>query len=147
MTGIDGMAIQMKSILILLGTLLIGGVLGGTLVGTISQNRKERREEIRGPGGFVRHMERVIGIEDSVQHAAIHPILEEADRRNREAIKGVRQQMAASFDTMLTQLQPYLSQEQLENLQQEREHMKRRMNDPRGPGGPPPGIPGHPPGE
>ena len=84
---------KVKSILILLGTLLIGGVLGGTVVGVISQNRQEKRENLRGPGGFVRHMERVIGIEDSAQHAVVHPILEAADRRNWELLKTTREQM------------------------------------------------------
>ena len=136
---------KVKSILILLGTLLIGGVLGGTVVGVISQNRQEKREKMRGPGGFVRHMERVIGIEDSAQHAAVHPILEAADRRNWELLKIARQEMRASFDTMLVELSPHLRADQLENLKREREQMKKRMKGPPGLPGGPREKPDHPP--
>ena len=142
------MTTQAKSILILLGTLIIGGVIGGAAVGMISQDRREKRDEIRGPGGFIRHMERIIDIRDSAQHAAVHPILAKADERNREILKSARHQMKAVFDTMLVELAPLLSAGQMESLRREQHNMKKkRKGPPNGMDGPPRGEEPPPPGE
>ena len=138
---------QVKSILILLGTFIIGGLLGGTVVGMISGNRVEQRKDIRGPGGFVRHMERIIDIKDSAQHAAVHPILEKTNRKHRAIFKAAADDVKQTFDTMLVELEPYLEPDQLERLEKEHQMMQKKGQPPGPLGGPPPRKKGPLPGE
>ena len=124
-----------KSIVILLSTFVLGGLIGGLVVGMVSQQRTEKIGDFRKKGGFIRHMERVIEPKDSAEHEVIHSILEETDARNRKVLENAHREMKASYDSMLVELEPHISDEQMNRLKAEHERMKKRMK--RGRKGPP----------
>ncbi len=127
-----------QSIAIIIGTLVVGMVLGGVIVGAVAQNRSHELRDVRRPGGFVRHMEDVIRPRDSAQRAEIRPFLEKTDRRNRSIVDGARRDLQVAFDSMMTELAPLLSPDQMGRLREEFTRHER-------PGPPPPGLPGGPP--
>lgn len=127
-----------KSIAVLIGTLIIGGVLGGLIVGTISQNRQERRNQIRNRGGFAQHMERIIEPKDEAQRQALQPILESVDQSNRAILEDAHRQLKIQYDSLLIRLDTILDDQQLERLRKERGRMGRRGPPPGGPQGGPP---------
>ena len=138
---------RIKSIAILLGTLLAGALLGGVIVGSVIQDRSEKLEGLRRPGGFVQHMQHVIQPADDEQWEAIRPIIEETARTNREIMKGAHRNLKSSFDSMLVRLEPLLQAEQAERLKAEHSRMKKRSKGKKkGRRGPPPSGPhGFPP--
>ena len=133
------MSAHTKTALVLLGTLVIGVVLGALLSGTLAQQRRDRSAELRGPRGFVQHMERVIQPTSDEQWAEVLPILQEADDRNRALIRDAETEIAAALQELGEQLGPLLDERQLERLTSELDRARPlRRPPPRG-GPPPPG--------
>lgn len=133
-----------QSIAIVVGTLIIGIVLGGVIVGAISQKRSRAMRDAGRPGGFVRGIEDLIQPRDSAQRAEIRPLLERTDQRNRHIVDGARKQLQMAFDTMMTELAPHLSEDQMGRLRQELQRHENERRPPPGLGPPPSGTP--PPG-
>lgn len=119
-----------KSLLMLLSMLVLGAVLGAAgMVGLRRGPPGPMPPEAR-PGGFVAHLEQEIQPNDPAQRAAIRPILEATDLRNRAAVDASRKAMRDNLDSMQVALSPLLDPEQRERLAD----LVRRLNDPR-PGG------------
>jgi len=174
------MRLDAKAALILVLTFALGAVVGAFGAGSLAQRRQllekggapggplgaEGRDgrgggpgEGRGrPAGFVDLMEGTLQPRDSAQRAALRPLLEATDRRNRAAVDGARASMRAAMDTLRAQAAPLLDRAQLARLD---EFVARQPRDGRGPpglggregrgrpggrgpdgrGGPPPGAP------
>jgi hypothetical protein len=121
----------------LLGMLLLGVALGASGAVLLTPRRPGPPPPEGAGGGFVAHMERTIQPEDSAQRAAIIPILEAIDQRNRRVVDGSRAAMRDNLDSMLVALAPLLRPPQRERLTL----LVRQLDGPPGgPGrGPPPG--------
>jgi uncharacterized membrane protein len=136
---------ELKSSIILLGTLALGALLGMVLQGTVARERTRKVAELRGPPGFVAHLEAVIEPRDEAQRAAIRPILEATGAGNREIIGSANTELRAALDSMRTLLAPLLDEAQrrrLERMGQLPDPFRPPPRDGRGPpprdGQPPP---------
>ena len=139
------MSTKTMSALILLGTLLLGGTLGMFVSGTVAQRRRDRLDRLRGPGGFVEQMERVISPRDATQRDALLPFLEATDVRNRAIIRQAEDDLQSVIRGMQQQVDSLLDDDQRERLREAVEQVRPLSPPPGGgppAGGPPPGRPG-----
>ena len=140
---------RIKSISILVGTLLTGAILGGVIVGLVARDRSGQIRHIHRPGGFVEHMQHVIQPTSDEQWEKIRPVIEGTGSRHREIITGAHVALKGSFDSMIVALEPLLEPAQAQRLKDEHVRMqkksKRKKKGRRGrpgpPGGPPPDGP------
>ena len=121
---------QIKSLILLAATLVVGFALGLFADATLVRGRRDRLTEIRRPPGFVAHMESVIEPHSDAQRDSIRPILESAARRNGEVMRSANDRLKAALDTMRLSLMPMLDQTQRDRLSREIDRMP-----PIGPGG------------
>jgi uncharacterized membrane protein len=134
------MRIETKSAVILLVTLLLGGLIGVLATGAIAQRRASRVAELR-ERGFAMQFERLIEPRDEAQREAIRAVLSAAAERNRETMRGAHEEVRASLEEMREELEPLLDEDQRERLDAAAKRFRR------GPQGRPPGEPGFgPPG-
>lgn len=134
-----------KSSIVLGAMLAIGMVLGAVLSGYIAERRMRQLAELRGPRGFVEHMEQVIDPKDGAQRDAVRPIIEAAGKRNEQIIGAAQASLKASVDQMQTELAPILDEAQRAHLKDVTERLPNPLRGRGGPGrgGPPPfGGPG-----
>ena len=115
------MTARTKSILLLLGTLLIGMLLGVFVHTLMVEDRIERITSLRSQAGFVRFMENMIEPTDDAQQKAIRDVLDEtAEKLNvhhaesRETVQGVMESFRASLDSLLTEEQVNALNERME---------------------------------
>ena len=118
---------QYKSVLILVITLFIGMILGALIHGAFMQNRiKDMAFRMRAPFGLLRILEDVVDLDES-QQEAVHEVL----KRHQERMSRSRREVRTMMDSLRKELEPILTQEQLERLD-------RRPWFPRGKEFPPP---------
>ena len=134
------MKIDLKAWLALMATLAIGVVLGLLLNGALNRRRMMEIDRMRGPGGFVAEMERLIVPHDSVQRNQLRPYFEATDRRNREIVDGARGEMRAELDSLRARIAPFIDKDQADRLEgfARRGPRDDRRHGPPGLGGPPP---------
>jgi len=125
--------IETKSAVILLVTLLLGGLIGVLATGAIAQRRASRVAELR-ERGFAMQFERLIEPRDEAQREAIHAVLSAAAERNRETMRGAHEEVRANLEEMREELEPLLDEDQRERLDAAAKRFRR-------------GPPGRPPGE
>lgn len=134
------MKIEWKAALILLLTLILGGVLGAVTRTAIATRRAEEIGGVRRPAGFVNHMRDVIQPRDSAQLATVLPALEYTAARNDTIIREARERLRVELDSMRARIAGSLDAEQNRRLEE-----VGRLGDPFGPGGRGgPGGPGGP---
>ena len=127
------MKLDLKSMTIVGGTLLLGVVLGLVLQGTLQRLRNDRMGQLRHEQGFVRHMESIIRPRAD-QRAAIMPLLEATGARNQRIIDSAQAELRSTLDGMRAQLAPMLDADQRKRMDG-----LGRLPDPFRPrGGPPP---------
>ena len=128
------MKARTKSALLLVATLVVGGLIGAVTTGTIVNNRLDQLQELRRPGGFSGKLEQVIGPTDDAQRAQINAVLERSQARFAEVRRECGGFFAAHRDSMRADLAPLLTAEQLTRL----DGWLKRDHDPgrRGHGGP-----------
>lgn len=105
-----------KSALLLFSTLLIGVALGSLLTGAINQRRLERLAEMRSERGMAFFLEEVVRPENSEQSEAIRAVLEEAAPQFAAAMRESREKMRALTDSVRSELDPLLTEEQRSRL-------------------------------
>src|SRR5690554_5730472 len=98
------MSPRVKSIVLLVVTLLIGGVLGALLQARMAEQRIERIAAYRSERGFIRFIERGIEPHDEQQHEQIRAILSTAASRVSEKSTRHRQEMRAIIDSTRAEL-------------------------------------------
>ena len=120
------MNIQAKSSLILVFTLLIGIALGVLIDRTlIHQSFVKRMERMQSPGAFMSNFERLIEPnEDQFNH--VKKIVEKYSQRLFEQSQNTRQEMTAIMDSLKAELEPILTSEQKERLEQRFQRVGRR---------------------
>ncbi|MEM7414931.1 MAG: hypothetical protein AAF389_05490 [Gemmatimonadota bacterium] len=125
-----------KAGMALVGTLGIGILLGVVVSGALAQQRRGQVERLRAPGGFVEHMERVISPTSSEQRAALQPLLEAADDRNRGIVQAAEAELSGSMQQLLDAAGALLDEEQATRLAEE--VTRARFGRPPPPGARPP---------
>lgn len=111
-------AARLRPALVLLGTLALGVLLGALLNGTLARQRFERIDRMRGREGFVQMMEGVVRPTSEAQREAIQPALEREAVRARALFQDFRTRMRANQDSLLMELRPHLTPEQLARVRE-----------------------------
>lgn len=146
------MSANIKSLILLAATLVVGFSLGLFADATLVRGRRDRIGQLQRPPGFVAHMEDVIRPHSDAQRDSIRPVLQAQADRNDQIVRTSRQQLRAELDSMRTALSPMLDASQRDRLAREVERGPGfgRGGPGFGRGGPPPFDGRHrgpPPGE
>lgn len=114
-----------KSALLLVATLAIGMVLGSLITGAVANRRLDDLADARGRMGafFLRAIEP----ESEEQAEAIRAVLDGAAPRFREVFESTREEMKHLSDSVLAELDPILTVEQKQRLE---ERMRLRLRRP-----------------
>ena len=126
---IQAMSPRMKSVLMLVGALLLGAVIGGLIHARIVEERFERIEFIRTERGFMRDVERVIVPETDEQRAAVRQVLRDAARRLNDERRDMRREVLSILDSTRAALDTVLTDEQLDRLEH---HVRMKQRGRRG---------------
>lgn len=135
------MTTKTKMTFILLVTLLIGILLGIFVDRTIHRFRFQKRfAEFRQPQGISRILENLIRPDES-QYQAVRDILEKYSKKLHEQREKSFQQMEAIMDSLRSELDQVLTDEQKERLKNEMERVRQRRGHRPPPGAMPPPRP------
>jgi len=112
------MTIKVKATLILLATLIIGGLIGGLIVGALARDRMQGMPPF-GRDGFV---DRWIGMlnPEAEQKHALEKIVERHAPRFRDTFTRHREEMQSLIDSLHQELDPVLTEAQREQLNRRR---------------------------
>ena len=116
----------LKSLCILLATLLIGALLGAALTGAALRQRVESVTAMSNREGFVAEIVTVIEPLSDRQRAAIAPILDRAGRDIENLLAEARAGLNVTMEHMMLELAPHLSEAQERKLRERRERMRKR---------------------
>ncbi len=106
-----------KSILILVCTLAAGVLIGSLGTSAWQHRRNVEVYETRRPGGLVRHIERVIEIEDDAQRQAINAILVRAEQTFMLQRRRMMDSLAVHRQLLLSDLEQILEPDQMQRLE------------------------------
>ena len=118
------MQAKSKSALILGSTLLIGALIGALLFGWFV---RDRMRHIPHPRHFSRSMERMIKPQDEAQREALQEVLMRYQEKLREVDIAHRETLRAHMDSLLLELQPMLSPEQLRRVERRQQRFGELM--------------------
>ncbi len=137
------MGTRIKSTLLILATLVIGGIIGALIHAQVSEQRFERLESLRTNRGFARFIDRVIEFDTPEQREQVLDIVDAASVRLFENMQKTRRESRAILDSTRAKLAEVLSEEQLEQLDRHLTRRREGRRHRRGPmdDGPPPGPP------
>lgn len=110
------MTARTKSALMLFSTLLIGVLLGSLITGAVHNRRMRNLVEMRSARGLVHYFEDVVRPETEEQREAIRAILDEAAPKFAQAMTESRERMRFLSDSVRAELDPLLTSEQRERL-------------------------------
>ena len=113
------MTARTKSMLLLLGALLIGALIGGLIHARMVEQRIERIGYLRSERGFIRHVERVVEPRDEAQREAIRAVLRQNAERMVDLRFRFRDAVEALLDSTRAELASLLTDEQMERLEEE----------------------------
>jgi len=126
------MSLQVKPSLIIVGTLLLGMVIG-TLVSSVFVNQRfDRIRDMMGPHAFPRHILETIGPLEDEQRDAVFEVVERAADRIRNESSGTRVRIHAVLDSMVIELEPLLTDQQLQELKRKIGERRKFMHRPHG---------------
>lgn len=104
---------RVKTILVIVITLAIGMVLGALIHGAVMRNRvKDMAFRMRSNEGFMRRMEMIIQPDES-QREALRKIL----RKHFQNMSQYQENFRAMMDSLRTELEPILTEEQKKRLE------------------------------
>ncbi len=110
------MRVETKSAGILAATLALGILIGMLAQAGLARGRSHQLAALRGPPGFVAHMERVLEL-DGNPGAPVRAILEATAERNGAIIGAAREALRAELDSMKVRLGPALTDDQRRRLE------------------------------
>lgn len=138
---------NLKSLVLLSGTLIVGFALGLFADATLVRARRGRLGELRRPPGFVAHLESVIQPHSDEQRDSIATVLERAAHQNQQALRETDARLRSVLDSMRVAIDPMLDAAQRDRLAVELQRMAtpfgrggRGRGGAAGPGGGPPGF-------
>lgn len=138
------MTAKTKSIAIIIGTLLVGGIIGALATGAVFSQRIEELQALRADNGITHYLWRVIEPVDEEQRKQIDTILKETASRQFAFRKALVQEHREIFVDLKRQLGEILTEEQRAHLADWMEKEAKRRRNFRPPGefqrreGPPP---------
>ncbi len=130
------MKARTKSALLLITTLVVGGLVGAVTTGAIVNNRLDQLEKMRRPGGFADKLIQVIEPTDEAQDAQIRAALDRSHERFEAIRRECRGLYVAHRDSMRADLAPVLTSDQQTRLDEWFSRDWRKRNGHRGRGGP-----------
>ena len=136
------MSTQIKSLILLAVTLIVGFTLGLFADATLVRGRRERIDDMRRPPGLVAHLEDVIQPHSQAQADSIRPILEKLAQGNQIIVRGANEQLRARMDSAMADLKGVLDEIQRQRLADEARRIPPLGPGGRGRGGPGRGGPG-----
>ena len=113
------MRLEIKSTLIIIGTLVIGMLLGAASLSVVMRHRVERLHGMMRHGGLPQHMLEAIGPLPDAQRAAVQQVLDQTSLQVDSTIQGNRREVHAMIDSMVTRLDSLLTDEQRLRLHHE----------------------------
>lgn len=125
---------KVKSSILLISTLIIGMLLGALVNARVAEQRVQQIESLRSQRGFVQYLERGIKPVDDQQRAEIRTVLQRTQERMGLHMRQSRQEVRAILDSMRTELDTVLTDEQMRRLER---HLQQRSRGPRLQGRPP----------
>ncbi len=122
-----------KSLLLLAVTLVLGLLLGASGVSVLQNRRAAQLREAREAGGMMRMIEEIIQTNSEMQHSQISAVVEDSEKRFREARKTCGEMLQAHRDSLVANLRPVLTEGQQTQLDEwinrERNHQRRSRSD------------------
>lgn len=119
------MKAKARSFFILSSTLLVGMLLGALVHAHFFDNRVKRVHRISTQDGFVASYVETIQPSSPEQETALREVLAVSATQVHEAFQSSRDQVRARIDAMYEQLEPMLSAEQVERLQERRDRRRK----------------------
>ncbi len=130
MTESEQKQFRLKSLAIIVATLVIGMILGGLITTRIVNKRIDRISSLHSEHGFARLIERSIHFDDDQQREEVSAILERTSKLLFEKRRVTQRQMHSILDSAKNELQSVLSEEQMarleERLERGRRHQKKK---------------------
>jgi hypothetical protein len=112
------MTASTKSVLMLFSTLLIGVLLGSLTTGAMNNRRMHNLAEMRSARGLAFYLEDVVQPVSEEQREAIRAVLEEAAPKFAETMMESRERMRELTDSVRAELDPLLTEEQRQRLEE-----------------------------
>ena len=104
---------------VMLSIMFVLGFLAGMLVkDLVTESPIQQIRNLRGPGGFIGRLESDFDLTEK-QKKEIKPILDKYDKNTREFIESGAEFFHTSMDSLKKELKPYLTEGQLEQLNEE----------------------------
>lgn len=149
------MTASTKSALMLFSTLLIGMLLGSLITGAVNNRRMRSLAEMRSARGLAIRFEDMVRPENEEQREEIRAVLDQAAPKFAAVMLESRERMRSLRDSVRAELDPLLTEEQRERLEEgmrigprgapgglrpedDRRHRRPRPEGNREPGIPPP---------
>ena len=130
------MKLQIKAVVVILSTFILGVVLGYLANDLLSPKPPRRIGGMREFDRFLALHERIINPTDA-QQDTVEKILRKNYQRLQNKFKEHQDEITAILDSIQVELEPFLTEEQKERMKNRREFMKEGR-------GFPPGMPGEP---
>jgi len=112
------MTASTKSLLMLFSTLLIGVLLGSLTTGAVNNRRMQNLAEMRSARGLAFYLEDVVQPVSEEQREAIRAVLDEAAPKFAETMMESRERMRELTDSVRAELDPLLTEEQRQRLEE-----------------------------
>lgn len=122
-----------KSLSILLATLLIGALIGASVTGAIVRQRLDTVRAFASSDGFTAQLIKVIEPVSDQQQAAIEPLLRQAGRDIEDVVGVTRVEIFLVMEGLETALADHLTEAQLQRLRDRRQQVRMQYQGRRGP--------------
>ncbi len=127
----------LKTIAVLVITLLVGVLLGAAITGLTVRHRLEQARALTHTDGFVEVMIDAIKPTSLAQEAALREILERGGRDVEEIVKAARTDIYTTIDKIEIEMSEHISEEQLETFRARRSLARSRFEGRATPAEPP----------
>lgn len=120
------MTTRTKSVLIIIGTFVIGVLIGALINGAMVRHRMNRIDKMRTVPGFSSEMQKIIQ-PTKEQLPKIEPILNRTANALVQLGKQQFEHANVIVDSMVVDLNPYLTKEQITRLEDHIRHFRRHV--------------------
>mgnify|MGYP001433485070 CR=1 FL=1 len=122
------MTLHKKSVVLILGTLIIGIICGALLSGIIRMNRGDGFSGPPSPERFSRYLLNRIVQPDDSQRSEIQQIMDDYRPQFEDTMLRHREEVRALIDSLQQEIDPLLTDQQRERLQERRDRGRRFLN-------------------
>ena len=111
-------SVRTRTVLVLIGTLILGMVVGALLTGLIVRERIHHLRQLRTPAGFTQEMMQAIEPTGPAQREALRKALESHVHRMRAIRERYRKELHAEVDSMHAAAEDLLTPKQQERMRE-----------------------------